>query len=77
MSATPAQPYIPVHIERQTPKGTWTVVARGWTNAPGTFTATVARQTSGSSFTYRAWAGGDSESALLAAYSTAHRVKIR
>ena len=75
--ATPAQPWIPVQIQRRNSDGTWKVVARGYTKDPGTFSATVGKQSSGKTYTYRAWVGGDSESALLAAYSTTHRVKIR
>jgi hypothetical protein len=77
MSATPAQPFIPVRIERRTTKGTWAMVAHGWTNNPGAYSVTVAKQTSGKTYTYRAWAGGDTESALLAAYSATHRAKIK
>jgi hypothetical protein len=76
-SATPAQPWIPVQIQRKNADGTWKVVARGYTEDPGTFSATVTKQTSKKTYTYRAWAGGDTESALLAAYSTAHNVRIK
>lgn len=76
LSATPAQPFIPVRIERRTSTGGWQVVARGWTDGPGTFTATIARQAAGRSDTYRAWVGGDRESALLAAYSAAHQITV-
>jgi hypothetical protein len=77
MVATPAQPWVPVQIQRRNANGTWSVVARGYTTAPGAFTVTMGRLTSHQTYTYRAWLDGDTESALLAAYSTAHSVKVK
>ncbi|HEY7271150.1 MAG TPA: hypothetical protein VH502_00355 [Actinoplanes sp.] len=77
MVATPAQPWVPVQIQRKNSNGTWSVVARGYTTAPGAFTATLTKLKSGTTYTYRAWLGGDTESALLAAYSSAHRIKVK
>jgi len=77
MVATPAQPWVAVQIQRKNANGTWTVVARGYTADPGTFTATLTKLTSHKTYTYRAWLGGDTESALLAAYSSAHSIKVK
>jgi len=77
MVATPAQPWVAVQIQRKNANGTWSVVARGYTSDPGTFTVTLSKLTSKRTYTYRAWLGGDTESALLAAYSTAHRIKVK
>ena len=77
MVATPAQPWVPVQIQRKNTNGTWTVVARGYTTAPGAFAVTLTRLASHKTYTYRAWVGGDPESALLAAYSAVHGVKVR
>ncbi|MEV6633778.1 hypothetical protein AB0M54_23800 [Actinoplanes sp. NPDC051470] len=73
---TPAQPWLTVRIERKNADGTWSAVARGYTLEHGVWSVVV-KQTSRRTYTYRAWVGGDTESALLAAYSTAHAVKIR
>ena len=77
MVATPAQPWVPVQIQRQNANGTWSAVARGYTANPGTFTVTLTKLKSKATYTYRAWLGGDTESALLAAYSSAHRIKVK
>jgi hypothetical protein len=77
MVATPAQPWVPVQIQRKNSNGTWSVVARGYTAAPGTFTATLTKQKSHTTYTYRAWLGGDTESALLPAYSSARSIKVK
>jgi hypothetical protein len=73
---TPAQPWLAVQIQRKNANGTWTVVNRGYTVEHGVYSVTV-RQTSKKTYTYRAWVSGDTESGLLAAYSTAHAVKVR
>jgi hypothetical protein len=75
--ATPAQPWVPVQIQRKNKDGTWSVVARGYTTAPGAFTVTLKKLKSRTTYTYRAWLGGDTESALLPAYSSAHNIKVR
>jgi hypothetical protein len=77
MVATPAQPWVPVQIQRKNANGTWTVVSRGYTTGPGAFAVTLTGLTSRKTYTYRAWLGGDTESALLPAYSGAHRVKVK
>ena len=77
MVATPAQPWVAVQIQRKNANGTWTVVARGYTSAPGAFTATLSKLKSHKTYTYRAWLGGDTESALLAAYSSTHSIKVK
>jgi hypothetical protein len=77
MVATPAQPWVPVQIQRKKANGTWTVVARGFTTAPGAFAVTLTKQTSRKTYTYRAWLGGDTESALLPAYSKTHNIKVK
>jgi hypothetical protein len=77
MVATPAQPWVPVQIQRRNSNGTWSVVAHGYTTAPGAFTATLTKLKSHTTYTYRAWVGGDTESALLPAYSSARSIKVK
>lgn len=77
MVATPAQPWVPVQIQRKNSNGTWSVVAHGYTTAPGAFTATLTKLKSHATYTYRAWLGGDTESALLPAYSSARSIKVK
>jgi len=77
MVATPAQPWVAVRIQRKNANGSWTTVARGYTSDPGAFSVTLAKLKSTATYTYRAWLGGDTESALLAAYSSAHRIKVK
>jgi hypothetical protein len=73
---TPAQPWLAVQIQRRTSKGTWSVVARGYTLEHGVYTVVI-KQTARKTYTYRAWISGDTTSGLLAANSAAHTVKIR
>jgi hypothetical protein len=73
---TPAQPWLAVQIQRKNTNGTWSVVARGYTLEHGVYSVVI-KQTSRKTYTYRAWISGDTTSGLLAANSTAHRVKIR
>jgi hypothetical protein len=77
MVATPAQPWVPVQIQRKNGNGTWSVVAHGYTSAPGAFTVTLTKLKSRTTVTYRAWLGRDTESALLSAYSGARTVKVK
>jgi hypothetical protein len=77
MVATPAQPWVPVQIQRRNSNGTWSVVARGYTTGPGAFTVTLTKLKSRTTATYRAWLGGDTESALLPAYSSARSIKVK
>jgi hypothetical protein len=77
MTSTPAQPWVPVQIQRKNSNGTWTNVAHGYTSDPGSFTVTLSKLKSHKSYTYRAWLAGDTESALLPAYSSAHTIKVK
>ena len=73
---TPAQPWLAVQVQRRNTDGTWSVVNRGYTLEHGVYAVTI-KQPARRTYTYRAWIGGDTTSGLLAAYSTAHTVKIK
>lgn len=65
-------------VFRANANGTWTMVGSGILNASGTFTKTLTGQTSGRSYTYRAWVRGNAERGIMTNYSSYSKtVRVR
>jgi hypothetical protein len=77
VAANPAQPWLPVQVQRSNGNGTWTTVARGYTGYTGRYGVTLTNQGSGRTQTYRTWIGGDSANGMVANYSAYRALKVR
>jgi hypothetical protein len=75
VAANPNQPELPVDIQRQSGSG-WTKVSGGRTDETGSYDATLTGQGAGTSQTYRAYVGGDTETAVTANYSSSRTVRV-
>jgi Lamin Tail Domain len=75
VAPSPDQPWLPVDIERQSGSG-WTKVAGGYTDDTGSYDATLTGQGAGTTRTYRAYVGGDTETAITANRSAPKTVTV-
>ena len=66
-----------VTVQRQNANGSWSTVARGTTNSSGAYSASVSKYRSGTSWTFRAYVGADTDAGTLGGYSVAKRVRVR
>jgi hypothetical protein len=75
VSPSPNQPYLPVEIQRQN-GSSWTKVSGGYTDNSGSYDATMTGQGPGTTQTYRAYVGADTETGITANYSSAKTIKV-
>lgn len=74
--ATPAQPDLPVQIQRRNANGTYTTVRTAHTaGETATFSATIAGLPRGEHY-YRAYVGGDDSQGVRGAYSATHHTFV-
>jgi hypothetical protein len=75
VAASPNQPWLPVQIQRQS--GTsWTTVSGGYTDDSGSYDATLTGQGAGTTQTYRAYVGGDTETGITANHSASKTITV-
>ena len=75
IAADPAQPGLPVQLQRLS-KDSWSTVASGTSDSSATFTATESGLYAGS-YTYRAYIGADNANGVLANYSAQQTVSVQ
>jgi hypothetical protein len=74
VSASPAQPGLPVQLQRAT-GSTWTTVTTSDTDEGGTYRATDTGLYAGA-YTYRAYIGNDAENGIISNYSSSVQVSV-